>query len=501
MATIDSAFLALPARDLAAAALQRAQELGAEHTDFRLERIRVATLDLRDARLDSSTDTEDIGLAVRVIHDGAWGFASGVIRSVDAAAELAERAVATAKVSRVLSSTPVVLAPEPVHGDVTWISAYDIDPFSVDESDRIGRLTELSERLMAADGVDHVDAHLMQVLENKFYADTAGTITTQQRVRLHPVFTAVNVDRGAGAFSSMRTLAPPVGRGWEYLSGTGWDFDSEIAELPGLLAEHAKAPSVEAGSYDLVIDPSNLWLTIHESIGHATELDRALGYEAAYAGTSFATLDQLNTLRYGSPVMNVTGDRVAEHGLATIGYDDEGVQTQQFDIVRDGTLVGYQLNRQMAHDNDMGRSNGCAFADSAGHIPLQRMANVSLQPAADGPSVDELISSVDRGIYILGDRSWSIDMQRFNFQFTGQQFHRIEKGKLVGQVRDVAYQATTTDFWGSMEAVGGPQTYVLGGAFNCGKGQPGQVAAVSHGCPAALFRGVNVLNTVAEGGR
>jgi TldD protein len=199
--------------------------------------------------------------------------------------------------------------------------------------------------------------------------------------------------------------------------------------------------------------------------------------------------------------MNVTGDRVVEHGLATIGYDDEGVAGQRFDIVKDGVLVGYQLNRQMAHDNDFGRSNGCAFADSAGHIPLQRMANVSLQPAADGPSTEELISRVERGIYIKGDRSWSIDMQRFNFQFTGQQFWKIENGRLAGQLRDVAYQATTTEFWGSMEAVGGPQTYVLGGAFNCGKGQPGQVAAVSHGCPAALFRDVNVLNTKVEAGR
>jgi TldD protein len=411
--------------------------------------------------------------------------------------------VATAKISRVLSSEPVILAAEPVYPDVTWTSAYDINPFEVAEADRIDRLTELSERLMSADGVDHVDASLMQVIENKFYADSHGTITTQQRVRLHPAFTAVHVDRAAGSFSSMRTLAPPAGRGWEYLLGTGWDFDAEIAQLPGLLHEHVKAPSVEPGRYDLVIDPSNLWLTIHESIGHATELDRALGYEAAYAGTSFATLDKLNSLTYGSPLMNVTGDRTVEHGLATIGYDDEGVATQQFDIVRDGTLVGYQLNRQMAEQNQLNgaRSNGCAFADSPGHIPLQRMANVSLQPAPDGPSTDDLISGVESGIYIKGDRSWSIDMQRFNFQFTGQQFHRIENGKLVGQLRDVAYQATTTDFWGSMSAVGGPQTYVLGGAFNCGKGQPGQVAAVSHGCPSALFRGVNVLNTVAEGGR
>jgi TldD protein len=501
MPDIDPSFLALPARELAGAALNRARDLGADHADFRLERIRVGTLSLRDAHLDSSTDSEDVGLAVRVVHDGAWGFASGIARTAEAAARLAEQAVATAKVSRVLSSEPVVLAPEPVYDDVTWVSAYDINPFDVPEAERTGRLTELSERLLSADGVDHVDARLMQVLENKFYADTAGTMTTQQRMRVHPEFTVVNVDRAAGAFSSMRTIAPPVGRGWEYLSGTGWDFDTEIAELPDLLAEHVKAPSVEAGRYDLVIDPSNLWLTIHESIGHATELDRALGYEAAYAGTSFATLDKLNQLAYGSPVMNIRGDRTVPHGLATVGFDDEGVATSEFDIVRDGTLVGYQLNRQMAQANDFGRSNGCAFADSAGHIPLQRMANVSLQPAPDGPSAEELISRVERGIYIVGDRSWSIDMQRFNFQFTGQQFHRIENGRLVGQLRDVAYQATTTDFWGAMEAVGGPETYVLGGAFNCGKGQPGQVAAVSHGCPTALFRDINVLNTVTEGGR
>ena len=505
MPDIDAAFLALPARELAGAALERATELGAEHADFRLERIRTGYLSLRDARVDSSSDTEDVGLCVRVVHNGAWGFASGIARTASAAAELADQAVATAKVSRGLSSLPVELAPEPVYSDATWVSAYEVNPFDVPESDRIGRLTELSERLLAADGVDHVDASAWMVLENKFYADTRGTSTTQQRVRVAPEFTAVHVDRGAGAFYSMRTLAPPVGRGWEYTAGTGWDFDAELAQLPELLREHAKAPSVDAGRYDLVVDPSNLWLTIHESIGHATELDRALGYEAAYAGTSFATLDKLGSLEYGSGVMNVVGDRTVENGLATIGYDDEGVATQQFDIVKDGVLVGYQLNRQMAQDNaatlGVERSNGCAFADSAGHIPLQRMANVSIQAAPDGPSTAELISGVEHGIYIVGDRSWSIDMQRFNFQFTGQQFHRIENGKLVGQLRDVAYQAKTTDFWGSMEAVGGPDTYVLGGSFTCGKGQPGQVAAVSHGCPSALFRNVNVLNTKNEAGR
>jgi TldD protein len=501
MPQIDSAFTDLAPEHLADAALGTARQRGADHADFRLERIRVGTLRLRDGQLDTSADTEDLGIAVRVVHDGAWGFASGVDRTPEAAATLPEQAIAAARVSRVLSSDPVVLADEPVYAGASWISAYDVDPFDVAEDERIGRLAGLSDRLLSANGVDHVDAHLTHVRENKFYADTAGTSTMQQRVRLQAQFTAVHVDQAAGTFFSMRTLAPPVGRGWEFLTGTGWDFDREIDELPGLLAEHVKAPSVEAGRYDLVIDPSNLWLTIHESIGHATELDRALGYEAAYAGTSFATPDQLGSLRYGSPIMNVTGDRVVDYGLATIGYDDEGVATQQFDIVRDGILVGYQLNRHMARANGMGRSNGCAFADSPGHIPLQRMANVSLQPVPDGPTTADLISRVERGIYILGDRSWSIDMQRYNFQFTGQQFFRIENGRLSGQLRDVAYQATTTDFWGAMEAVGGPETYVLGGAFNCGKGQPGQVAAVSHGCPSALFRGVNVLSTVAEGSR
>jgi TldD protein len=345
-----------------------------------------------------------------------------------------------------------------------------------------------------------VTAALLTVQENKFYADTAGTVTTQQRVRLHPWLEATSVDERTGAFDSMRTIAPPAGRGFEYLRGTGWDWDAELAELPTLLAEKMKAPTVDAGRYDLVVDPSNLWLTIHESIGHATELDRALGYEAAYAGTSFATFDKLGSLAYGSGLMHVTGDRTAEHGLATIGYDDEGVATQSWDLVRDGTLVGYQLDRAMAKLKGLGRSNGCAFADSPAHVPVQRMANVSLQPDAAGPDTDGLISQVENGLYIVGDRSWSIDMQRYNFQFTGQRAYAIRGGRLAGQVKDFAYQATTTDFWGSMSAVGGPQTYVLGGAFNCGKAQPGQVAAVSHGCPSALFRNVNVLNTQQEAG-
>lgn len=500
-AAIDAAFLALPLRRLADAALQRARELGAEHADFRLERIRGEMLQLHDGNVESAIDADDIGLAVRVIHDGTWGFAAGIDLTPDAAARTAELAVDVAKVSRAVNRERIELAEEPVHGDAAWVSAYEIDPFTVPTTDKVERLRDWSGRLLADDRVDHVDATLFQVKENKFYADSAGTVTTQQRVRLLPQVNAVRIDPGSGQFDTMRTIAPPVGRGYEYLTGDGWDWDAELAQIPELLAEKMASPSAEAGGYDLVVHPSNLWLTIHESIGHATELDRALGYEAAYAGTSFATFDQLGSLRYGSPVMNVTGDRTAEHGLATIGYDDEGVRTQQWDIVRDGKLVGYQLDRRIARLKGLGRSNGCAFADSPGHMPLQRMANVSLQPDPDGPSTEELISGVNDGIFVVGDKSWSIDMQRYNFQFTGQRFYRIRGGRIAGQLRDVAYQATTTDFWNSMEAVGGPATYVLGGAFNCGKGQPGQIAPVSHGCPVALFRGVRILNTAQEAGR
>ena len=498
MSSIDPTFLGLPLSALADAALSRAAAVGCEHADIRIERIRSGIRSYRDRDLQTSQDSEELGLSVRVLHDGVWGFAAGITLSTDSAARLAERAVATARVSKPLTRLPVELADEPTYPDGSWVSAYEVNPIDVPETDRQARIGELIDALLAADAVTHSTAELWWVQENKFFANLAGTSTRQQRVRIQPQFTAVHVDdRG---FSTMRTLAAPAGRGWEYLTGSGWDFDAEVAALPDLLAEHVAAPSVEPGRYDLVVDPTNLWLTIHESIAHATELDRALGYEAAYAGTTFATVDQLGTLQYGSPQLFVTGDRTTEHGLSTVGWDDEGVAAQEFDIIADGTLVGYQLDRQMATKVGRDRSNGCAFADSSGHIPLQRMPNVSVRPAPDGPSTEELIAGVDHGIYVLGDNSWSIDMQRYNFQFTGQRFFRIEQGKLAGQLRDVAYQATTTDFWRSLDGLGGPQTYHLGGAFNCGKGQPGQTAPVSHGAPSALFRSVNVLNTQAEGG-
>jgi TldD protein len=503
--SVDPSFTALPLPELADAALSRAREQGVEHADVRVERIRSQDISVRDTGLAGMHDGEDLGMSVRVIHEGTWGFAAGPFLSTDAAAGLAEQAVDVARVSRPLRDAPVQLAPEPVHEGV-WVSAYEDNPFDVDVAEKIALLLDYSGRLLAHSTVDHATAFLRQVQENTFYADTTGSSTVQQRVRVHPEVEALGVDADAGSFETMRSLAAPAGRGYEYVTGADGvhDWQGELAEIPELLAERLQAPTVEPGTYDLVIDPTNLWLTIHESIGHATELDRALGYEANYAGTSFATPDQLGVLQYGSPLLNVVGDRTTPHGLATVGWDHEGVAAQQWDIVRDGRLVGYQLDRASAlllPAPGPARSNGCAFAESPSRIAIQRMANVSLLPAEDGPSTADLISQVDDGLYVLGDKSWSIDMQRYNFQFTAQRFVRIRNGGLAGQVRHAAYQGRTPQFWRSLAAVGGPSTWWLGGTFVCGKAQPGQGAPVSHGSPVALLRGVNVLNTAQEGQR
>ncbi len=485
---------------LSDAGLAAASALGAREASVRVEEIRSQTLVLRDGVVETSLDQVESGFGVRVVAEGSTGFAASVELGADAAALVARQAVEGARVVAPMRHSRFEMVGEPGHGEVEYTSVFQRDPTDVALADKVALLEDWSRRLSSAPGVAHVTAQVLAVSEFKHYADSSGTVARQHRVRMRPVFEVVGV-ADDGDFETMRTLAPPVGRGWEYLEGDGWDWETELAALPERLAQKLASPSVDPGRYDLVIDPTNLWLTIHESIGHATELDRALGYEAAYAGTSFATPDRLGSLQYGSGVMNVTGDRTVEHGLATIAIDDEGVEAQRFDLIRDGVLVGFQLDRSVAAIAGSSRSNGCAFADSPLHVPIQRMSNVSLQSAVGGPSTEELISGVRRGLYVEGDNSWSIDMQRYNFQFTGQRFWLIEDGRVTGQVRDAAYQATTTDFWGSMEAVGGPDTFLLCGAFNCGKAQPGQVAAVSHGTPSALFRSVNVLNARAESGR
>ena len=506
MATVelDAEFLALPLEAVRNAVLDtgpraRLRACRGTHRDGSARR----SWDCATAALETSADNLELGLGLRVVHDGSFGFAATVELDTDAAAALADQAVATARATAPAVNERVELADEPSHGEAAWASSYDLDPAEVPMAEKVALLEEWSGRLLGAPGVDHVTADVLAVVEDKHYADLSGTVTTQRRVRVHPVVEAIAVDAEAGGSRPCaRWPRRPGGVGSTCSARAGTGTPSWPA-CPSCSPRSCHAPSVRPGTYDLVIDPSNLWLTIHESIGHATELDRAMGYEAAYAGTSFATFDKLGTLAYGSAVMHVTGDRTVEHGLATVGYDDEGVEAQ---VLRPDPRR--HAGRLPARPADRARSWASAAPTAARSPTRPATCRSSAWPTCrcarhpgDGPTTEELISAVEHGIYIVGDKSWSIDMQRYNFQFTGQRFFRIENGKLAGQVRDVAYQARTTDFWGAMEAVGGASTYRLGGAFNCGKGQPGQVAPVSHGCPSALFRGINVLNTRAESGR
>lgn len=496
MSVIKGDFTALALEQFANAALDVCAAAGVSTAHFRVARHENRGISLRDGNVENVASDAATGLSVRIVLNGAWGFAATHDISVGGAIDAAHRAIRMAQTSALVQRHPVDLAPEPFHGTVEWRLPVEIDAFEKTDSEFIETLSDWSAELSRHTIVNHLDANSTIGRDTTFFADLQGNRITQQRDRISAQLTAINV--GDNGFEDMRTCAPPAGRGFEYLLGTGWDWKAELEALPDYLSEKTKAPSVQPGLWDLVIDPTNLWLTIHESIGHATELDRALGFEANYAGTSFATIDKLNTFKYGSSLMNVTGDRNAEHGLATVAFDDEGVAAQQWNLITDGVLTGYQVDRSTAARVGLERSNGCAFADSALHVPLQRMPNVSLQPNPNGGTTEELIGGVDRGIYIVGDKSWSIDMQRYNFQFTGQRFMEIKNGKIVGQLKDVAYQAKTPEFWGSMRAVGGPSTYLLGGALNCGKGQPGQVAPVSHGCPSAVFTQINVLNSRQE---
>jgi TldD protein len=288
-------------------------------------------------------------------------------------------------------------------------------------------------------------------------------------------------------------VPPQVTAGYEYVPLM--NLMENASRIRSEVVEHLNAPAVAPGRKDLVMMPSHLWLTIHESIGHSTELDRALGYEANYAGTSFLTLDKMGKQRIGTDLVNVWGDRTNERGLATTGYDDDGVKTIKFPIVEKGIFKHYQTIRDQASLVGEKESRGCCYADHWSSVPFQRMPNVWLEPGKASVTLDDLISGVDDGILIDGDGSWSIDHQRYNFQFGGDAFWAIKGGKKQGMISRVAYQSRTTDLWQACDGIAGPSYFQQWGAANDGKGEPGQINAVSHGCSPARFRQINVLLT------
>ena len=480
-------------KDLADAALTSARQAGASYADIRINRYRNQFLFTRDRRVQNLVNTSDYGFGLRVIVDGTWGFSSSSVVTKDEIARVAAQAVAIARANRKVNAEPVVLAPAEAFREAAWNTPVRKNPFDMPIQPKLDLLLQINEEALKVPGASFVNASMQFVHEQKYFASSEGSYIEQSLIRSYPNFSVTSVDRASGKFYTRRALTTPMGMGYEYVED--YPLLAEARQAAEEAVAMHKAKPVQAGQKTLILHPSNLWLTIHESVGHPTELDRALGYEANYAGTSFLTTDKLGKFEFGAKTVNIVGDKTQERGLATCGYDDDGVKTSRWHIIKDGTFVDYQTTRDQAHLIGQKASHGCSYADSWRSIPFQRMPNVSLEPGVKDLTEQDILAATDDGIYIKGDASYSIDHQRYNFQFSGQTFWEVKSGKITTQLRDVAYQSNTPEFWKSCDLLGGKSTYALGGAFNDGKGQPGQSNAVSHGCPIARFARVNVLNT------
>jgi TldD protein len=490
-------------KELASAALDAARRAGATYADVRFSRNRTQSLFTREQRVQGIIDNETQGFGVRALVNGAWGFAASREVSRDEVARVARQAAAQARANSITVVRPVVLAPVTPTPNGTWRTPIEIDPFTVPVEDKVGVLLEANAAALKG-GARFVNSSMFFLREEKTFASTDGSFIVQTIYRTQPSVTVTAVASDGSDFQTRQSNEiAPMGRGYEHVRSARL-----VENAPRWAAEAVQklsAKPVEVGRYDLVLHPSHLWLTIHESVAHPTELDRALGYEANYAGTSFVAppAEMLGKLRFGSSLMNIRGDRSQPGSLSAVGWDDEGVKPESFDIVKNGVFVDYQTTREQApyladYYKASGRplrSHGCSYGQSWADVQFQRMPNVSLLPGAREQGWDDLIAATDRGIAIMGDGSFSIDQQRYNAQFGGQLFYEIRGGKIVGMLKDVAYQMRTPEFWGSLDMLGGPSSYLLGGAFNDGKGQPSQSNAVSHGCVPSRFRNVNVINT------
>ncbi|MBT9393052.1 TldD/PmbA family protein [Hymenobacter sp. NST-14] len=501
---------------LADAALNAAKAAGATYADVRIGRYLNQGVFTREKQVQNIVSSESFGAGVRVLAGGTWGFASTNTVTEAGIAKAAQLAVQIAKANSKVQKEQVKLAPQKGQGEVSWKAPIQRNAFEVPIKEKVDLLLAANAAAMD-NGASFVNSVLFQVNEQKYFASTDGSYIDQDIHRIFPTFGVTVVDRSSGKFRSRQALSSPMGLGYEYLSPKaedklpgpqgsdviGYRNSYDMLEDAARAAKQAKqkltAKSVTAGKYDLVLDPHHLGLTIHESVGHPLELDRVLGYEANYAGTSFATLEwKAKNQPYGSKQVNIVADKRQPGSLGAVGWDDEGVPTKEWMLIDQGKLVDYQKIRDQAHIVNQQESDGCCYSQSWQDVQFQRMPNVSLKPGTQKLSVDEMVKNVDKGIYIAGNGSFSIDQQRYNSQFGGQVFYAIEKGRITEMLEDVAYQTNTLEFWGSCAAVCDASDYRFAGFFNDGKGQPSQSSAVSHGSSTTRFNAVNVINTARK---
>ena len=497
-------------KELADVALNTAKSKGASYADVRIGRYLQQFVSTRDRKVQGVANTENYGVGIRVLANGAWGFAATNNVTKEAVAKAAEQAVAIAKANAKIQGEPVQLAAQKGFGEVSWKAPIEINAFEVPVKEKVDLLMQVND-IALTNGASYVNANISAVNEQKYFASTDGSYIDQDIHRIFPGFNITRIDRASGKFKTRGALSAPMGMGYEYMHARPqdrvqgvttrykerYDILEDVKNATVDVAQKLTAKSVEPGKYDLVLDPSHLWLTIHESVGHPTELDRVLGYEANYAGTSFLTLDKWKSgnFKFGNEKVNIVADKLQKGSLGAVGWDDEGVKCKEWDLIRSGVLVDYQAIRDQAHIIGHTESHGCCYSQGWDDVQFQRMPNVSLRPGTARLSVDDMIKNVEKGIYIIGDGSYSIDQQRYNFQFGGETFYEIKDGKITGMLNDVAYQSNTQEFWNSCAAICDASDYRLGGSFNDGKGQPGQSSAVSHGSATTRFNGVNVINT------
>jgi len=487
-------------RDLAFAALDAARSSGARYADVRIIRTQFESLSTRERQVTNVGKGESFGVGVRAFAGGSWGYAATRDVSREAVVRAAREAVATARANDTVAPSAVTLAPVGKVPDGRWITPHLVDPFTVSLESKAELLFRINEEALKVKGVRFVTSSATSLKESRLLATTEGSVIQQTFIRVSPNVTVTAVASDNSDSQTRSSAVAPVGMGWEYV--TSLTLPERAIKYANEAVAKLSAPRVEPGPWDLVLHPSHLWLTIHESIAHPSELDRALGYEANYAGTTFLAPPEkvLGSFKLGQPLMTFIANRTERGGCATVGWDDEGVAASSYPIVDKGIFVNYHSETRELMDvvsrlSAFKKAPGHSYGENWASIPFPRMPNVSLQPAARNTTEDEILAATDRGIYIEGDGSYSIDQQRYNFQFGGQTFWEIRKGKKVRQLRDVAYVARTPDFWNSMAMIGGRQTYELGGALSDAKGQPVQLNSVSHGCPVALFRNVNVIRT------
>jgi len=499
-------------KKLAETALNAARDKGATYTDVRIGRYLQQYLFTRERQVQNIVNGESYGIGIRVIANGTWGFSATSDVTPEGIAKCAATAVAIAKANSKFQKEPVVLAAQKGVGDKAWKTPLTKNAFEIPVREKIDLLMKVNGAAMD-NGANFVTSNLFFVNEQKYFASTDGSFTDQDVHRIWPTFTVTVTDKASGKFKTRDAISSPMGMGYEYLDGlasekiagpnglVGYRNAYDMVEDAIMAAKQAKekvtAKSVVPGKYDLVLDPNHLGLTIHESVGHPTELDRVLGYEANYAGTSFATLDKWKTknFNYGSKLVNIVADKTQAHTLGAVGYDDEGVPCKEWDIIKDGILVNYQAIRDQVQILGEKESHGCCYADDWSSVQFQRMPNISLKPGTEKRSVLDMIKGVEKGIYIVGRGSYSIDQQRYNFQFGGQVFYEIKNGEIAGMLDDVAYQSNTQEFWNSCVQLCDKDDYRTFGSFFDGKGQPAQISAVSHGSSTTRFNGVNVINT------